>query len=249
MPTVLIADDSITIRELLSITLTQKGYQVETARDGQEAWKKLKSGLNCDMILSNIEMPRMDGFALLEKIKQDQTLCNIVIAMLSSRGPSRMLNPPLWKRLGAAYCFRKPYSEEEILATIAQILNPTMPSILIVDDSRMVRELLSMTLVSRGYQVIKAQDGRQAWKKFESGLMCDLILVDLEMPGMNGYELLAKLQQNSALQKIPVVIISGHEKERIMNSPQWHDLEDQYYFTKSHSEVVLLEMIAEILQG
>lgn len=248
MPTLLIADDSITVRELLSIMLTQRGYQVETARDGQEAWEKLKLSLNFDFVLCDIEMPRMNGFDLLKKMKQDRTLCNVPIAMLSSRGLSRMLNLPLWKRLGAAYCFRKPYSEEEILVTIALILNPTMTSILIVDDSRMVRELLSMMLANKGYQVIKAQDGRQAWKKFESGLMCDLILIDLEMPGMNGYELLTKLQQNSALQKIPVIIISGHEKERIMNSPQWHDLEDQYYFTKSHSEVVLLEMIAEILQ-
>ncbi|MDY7024378.1 MAG: response regulator [Cyanobacteriota bacterium] len=248
MPTLLIADDSITIRELLSMMLTQKGYQVETARDGQEAWEKLKLGFNFDLVLCDIEMPRMDGFALLERMKQDRALCNIPIAMLSSRGSSRMLKPPLWKRLGAAYCFSKPYSEEEILVTIALILNPTMTSILIVDDSRMVRELLSMMLINKGYQVIKAQDGRQAWKKFESGFKCDLILVDLEMPGMNGYELLAKLQQNSALQKIPVVIISGHERERIVNSPQWHDLKAQYYFTKSHSEVVLLEMIAEILQ-
>ena len=64
-PTVLIVDDSITVRELLSMSFSKVGYRVEQARDGQEAWDKLRSGLPCDLVFCDIEMPRMDGLELL----------------------------------------------------------------------------------------------------------------------------------------------------------------------------------------
>lgn len=121
--TILLVDDSITVRELMSITLRKGGYQVIQAKDGQEAWDKLQTGLTCDLILSNIEMPRMDGFQLLEKVKQDPRFQNIPVALLSSRGEDKMRQPPLWQRLGAVHRFTKPYREEDVLKTIAQILD------------------------------------------------------------------------------------------------------------------------------
>ena len=73
-PTVLIVDDSITVRELLSLTFSKAGYRVEQARDGQEAWDKLRSGLPCDIVFCDIEMPRCDGLELLSRIQKDDDL-------------------------------------------------------------------------------------------------------------------------------------------------------------------------------
>ncbi len=84
-PTVLIVDDSITVRELLSLTFNKAGYRVEQARDGQEAWDKLRSGLPCDIVFCDIEMPRCDGLELLSRIQKDSNLNHLPIAMLTSR--------------------------------------------------------------------------------------------------------------------------------------------------------------------
>jgi CheY-like chemotaxis protein len=86
---VLIVDDSITVRELLSMSFQKVGYRVEQARDGQDAWEKLRGGLRCDLVFCDIEMPRMDGLELLSRIRADSNLKHIPVAMLTSRGAER----------------------------------------------------------------------------------------------------------------------------------------------------------------
>ncbi|MCP2728282.1 hybrid sensor histidine kinase/response regulator, partial [Limnofasciculus baicalensis] len=112
-PMVLIVDDSITVRELLSLTFSKAGYRVEQARDGQEAWEKLRSGLPCDIVFCDIEMPRMDGLELLSRLQKDETLSQIPIAMLTSRGAKR--HRQMASQLGASGYFTKPYLEEALL--------------------------------------------------------------------------------------------------------------------------------------
>ena len=110
---VLIVDDSITVRELLSLTFKRAGYRVEQARDGQEAWDKLRAGLPCDIVFCDIEMPRMDGLEFLSRIQKDPVLIKIPIAMLTSRGSDR--HRQIASQLGASGYFIKPYLEEALL--------------------------------------------------------------------------------------------------------------------------------------
>jgi chemosensory pili system protein ChpA (sensor histidine kinase/response regulator) len=110
---VLIVDDSITVRELLSMTFNKAGYRVEQARDGQEAWDKLRSGLPCDLVFCDIEMPRMDGLELLSRIQKDETLNHLPVGMLTSRGADR--HRQIAADLGAKGYFTKPYLEEALL--------------------------------------------------------------------------------------------------------------------------------------
>jgi chemosensory pili system protein ChpA (sensor histidine kinase/response regulator) len=119
-PLVLIVDDSIVVRELLSMTFNKSGYRVEQARDGQEAWEKLRSGLPCDIVFCDIEMPRMTGLELLEKLQKDQTLKNLPIAMLTSRGADR--HRQMATQLGARGYFTKPYLEEALLEAASRML-------------------------------------------------------------------------------------------------------------------------------
>jgi len=121
-PTVLIVDDSITVRELLKMSFAKGGYRVKSARDGQDAWEKLKAGLHCDVIFCDTDMPRMSGYDLLEKLKQDPQFQSIPVAILTSRGIERMRRPPLWHTLGAAAFFTKPYVEEILLEATARLL-------------------------------------------------------------------------------------------------------------------------------
>ncbi|MEG4344801.1 response regulator [Microcoleus sp. A003_D6] len=119
-PTVLIVDDSITVRSLLSITFEKSGYRVEEARDGKEAWEKMKSGLPCDIVFCDIEMPRMDGLELLSRMQKDAVLCELPIAMLTSRGADR--HRQMAYGLGAKGYFTKPYLEEQLLDAASRML-------------------------------------------------------------------------------------------------------------------------------
>lgn len=119
-PTVLIVDDSITVRELLSMTFNKVGYRVEQARDGQEAWEKLRSGLPCDLVFCDIEMPRMDGLELLSRLQKDGHLNRVPIAMLTSRGADRHRQMAI--QLGAKGYFTKPYLEEVLLDAAQRML-------------------------------------------------------------------------------------------------------------------------------
>ncbi len=110
---VLIVDDSITVRELLSLTFKRAGYRVEQARDGQEAWDKLRAGLPCDIVFCDIEMPRMDGLEFLSRVQKDAALKQIPVAMLTSRGSDR--HRQIASQLGASGYFIKPYLEEALL--------------------------------------------------------------------------------------------------------------------------------------
>ena len=120
-PTVLIVDDSITVRELLSMSFNKVGYRVEQARDGQEAWDKLRSGLPCDLVFCDIEMPRMDGLELLSRMQKDSQLKRVPIAMLTSRGADR--HRQMAVDLGASGYFTKPYLEEALLDAAQRMLN------------------------------------------------------------------------------------------------------------------------------
>ncbi|MBD2356985.1 response regulator [Tolypothrix sp. FACHB-123] len=119
-PTVLIVDDSITVRELLSLTFNKAGYRVEQARDGQEAWDKLRSGLPCDIVFCDIEMPRCDGLELLSRIQKDNNLNQLPIAMLTSRGADKHRQMAI--QLGASGYFTKPYLEEALLEAAVRML-------------------------------------------------------------------------------------------------------------------------------
>ena len=128
-PMVLIVDDSITVRELLSMTFNKVGYRVEQARDGQEAWEKLRAGLPCDIVFCDIEMPRMDGLELLSRIQKDPVFKALPVAMLTSRGADR--HRQMAASLGASGYFTKPYLEEALLDAAGRMLKG---EVLLVSD-------------------------------------------------------------------------------------------------------------------
>jgi chemotaxis protein histidine kinase CheA/ActR/RegA family two-component response regulator len=118
--TVLIVDDSITVRELLSSTFKKAGYRVEQASNGQEVLEKLHSGLTCDLVFCDIEMPKMNGLELLERLQSSNELQHIPVAMLTSRGAER--HRQVASRLGARAYFTKPYLEDTLLDAAKRLL-------------------------------------------------------------------------------------------------------------------------------
>lgn len=283
-PTVLIVDDSITVRELLSLSFKKAGFRVEQARDGQEAWDQLKSGLPCDLVFCDIEMPRKNGLELLSELQADEELSSIPVALLTSRGADR--HRKVAAKLGATGYFTKPYTEKDILDAANRMLNgevllpgstrqtnsilsrfkkargnfseeaPTIvrsnpgtlrSTVLIIDDSVMVREMLSMTFKKADYHTETARDGQDAWEKLKSGLPCDLILCDIEMPRMNGLELLERIQEDANLSRIPVAMITSRGAQKMQRMAAEKGAKG--YFVKPYIEETLLEASQRLIRG
>lgn len=119
-PIILIVDDSMTVREMLTMTLTRADYRVEQARDGQEALDRLRSGLYCDVILCDLEMPRMNGFEFLTHLRGDAVLGHLPVAMLTMRSAEKHRQTAY--ELGAQAYFTKPYQEDELLLGTSRLL-------------------------------------------------------------------------------------------------------------------------------
>lgn len=119
--TILIVDDSINVRRFLALTLERAGYRVEQAKDGQDALEKLEAGLQVSAIICDVEMPRLDGFGVLNRLRSIPHLKSIPIAMLTSRSGEK--HRRLATSLGASAYFTKPYSEQDLLATLNQMIN------------------------------------------------------------------------------------------------------------------------------
>jgi chemosensory pili system protein ChpA (sensor histidine kinase/response regulator) len=118
--TVLVVDDSVTMRKALVQTFEKAGYRVEEARNGKEAWDKLRGGFFCDLIFSDVEMPQMNGFQLLEKLQKDEELSRIPVAMLTSQG--KRVHIENAKNLGAKAYFVKAYTDQEVLEGAERLL-------------------------------------------------------------------------------------------------------------------------------
>ncbi|MEH2169507.1 MAG: hybrid sensor histidine kinase/response regulator [Nostoc sp.] len=118
--TILIVDDSINVRRFLALTLEKGGYQVEQAKDGQDALEKLHNGLKVEAVICDIEMPRLDGYGFLGKVNSDVDTKNIPVAMLTSRSSNK--HRQLAMQLGAQAYFSKPYNEQELLQTLEEII-------------------------------------------------------------------------------------------------------------------------------
>ncbi len=300
-PMVLIVDDSITVRELLSLSFSKAGYRVEQARDGQEAWEKLRGGLLCDLVFCDIEMPRIDGLELLSRIQKDPSLSQIPVAMLTSRGADR--HRQMAAQLGASAYFTKPYLEEALLDAAlkmreGEVLLPgsTRPAnvqpktappptpaatqpletappdngqsqvappiqaddhsgfgtqatfkALIIDDSVTVRELLAITFQNAGYIVEKARDGQDALDKMLAEPDFNVAFCDIEMPRIDGLELLNRVQEHEELHHIPIAMLTSRGAERHRKIAAERGA--KAYFTKPYVEDNLLKAAERLIRG
>ena len=115
VPTVMVVDDSLTVRKITSRLLTREGYQVVLAKDGVDALEQLIEVMP-DVVLSDVEMPRMDGFDLLRNIRADKRLKQLPVIMITSRTADK--HRDYAKEIGANHYLGKPYDEDELLRLI-----------------------------------------------------------------------------------------------------------------------------------
>src|SRR5215469_9817415 len=201
--TVLVIDDDTTARELIATYLAGEGFPVETAASGVEGIKKLRE-LRPAAVTLDIMMPDVDGWTVLAALKGDPTLADIPVVIVTIVDEQRR-----GIALGAAGYLTKPIDRERLIEIVSQLRVAGAPGrVLVVEDDEDQRQLLRTILGARGWSVREAANGRLALDAIRAELP-DLILLDLMMPEMDGFELVAALQANAAWRTIPVVVVTA----------------------------------------
>jgi signal transduction histidine kinase/CheY-like chemotaxis protein len=200
--TVLVIDDDPSARDIVVRLLGREGFRVLTAASGEEGLR-LARGSRPDVITLDVLMPGIDGWAVLTALKADPVLAGIPVIMLTV-----VDDRELGYVLGATEYLVKPVDRERLLAVVSPYRRDR--PVLVVDDDADARQILRRALESAGRAVVEAEHGRAALDALE-GLTPAAILLDLMMPEMDGFELVAALQTRAEWRTIPVVIVTGKE--------------------------------------
>ena len=231
---VLIVDDNFTNRRVLHGMLNRWGMRPTAVEGGRAALQALEiaksTGRSFPLILLDGQMPEMDGFTLAEIIQKDPELVGAAIMMLTSAG--HVGDAARCRELGISAYLVKPIRQGELLNSIRQILqkfpeprpNPVplvtrhtlretqkRARILLAEDNAVNQHLAVRLLEKRGYTVSVAADGRLAVAALEKETF-DLVLMDIQMPGMDGFEATATIRQKEARTggHIPIIAMTAH---------------------------------------
>jgi CheY-like chemotaxis protein len=239
---VLIVDDNEAVRDMMSRFLQQAGYQVITAHNGIDGLR-LAAEASPDVILLDVMMPHMDGWSVLSALKLDPRSNGIPVIMMTIVDDKRQ-----GYALGASDYLLKPVNSETLLTTLKryQSASGTTSTVLLVEDNAANREMTQRQLEKTPWQVIEAENGRQALEQLQDH-QPDVILLDLMMPEMDGFEFLSIMRQNPEWCSIPVIVITAKD----LTAEDRQQLEGQIqrlYQKGGYTRQALLEEIASLVK-
>jgi signal transduction histidine kinase/DNA-binding response OmpR family regulator len=203
--TILIIDDEEEARQLVSRHLQREGFSVVAAASGEEGLRMARE-IRPSAIILDVVMPQMDGWAVLSAIKQDPLLADIPVVMLSMVDDRGM-----GYSLGAAEFLVKPIARSELAEMLDRYKTEKAERpVLVVEDEADARELIRRALEAEGWRVVEAQDGQEALRCVSQRRPA-LILLDLMMPRMNGFEFVTELRKTESWRSIPIVVITARQ--------------------------------------
>ncbi|HJZ48426.1 MAG TPA: response regulator, partial [Roseiflexaceae bacterium] len=203
-PTVLVVDDSAPMREVIRGIIESAGYLVAEASGGAAALQ-LARLLQPQLITLDIMLPDLDGFDVIQVLRNDPLTRDLPVLFVSATSEyERAL------ALGGSGFISKPFTADELLGQIRALIAPRQRRVLVVDDDYHVRPTLARLLQRGGFQVAEASDGRTGLELIQREPP-DLVLLDIRMPDIDGYEVLRQLKQSPAHQHIPVVILTASD--------------------------------------
>ncbi|MCI0606462.1 response regulator [bacterium] len=236
-----IVDDDLDILRLFRMYLEEEGFRVitaETASNGLLLARKLHP----DAILLDVLLPDQNGFLLLESLKSDSETAGIPVVILS------IIKEKLkGLELGAAEYLVKPIGRTLLKATLNKVLlRPSQPkTILIVDDEEDTLNLLRERLTEEGFITIEAHNGKEAIEKAIQSNP-DLILLDIMMPEITGWDVMEQLKQGEGTASIPVVVLSAVSTEA--DKQRGYRMGIKHYLTKPFEVKALISEIKRVIQ-
>jgi PAS domain S-box-containing protein len=241
---VLVVDDNATNRRILEDTLASwrmKPSSVEAVPAALDQLRQaIDSGRPFPLVLLDAHMPEMDGFSMVEKLREDPKLADTLIIMLTSAGQRG--DGARCRELGVAAYLNKPIGRSELLSAILRVMQAGVPErtpsplvtrhslreetrlrILLAEDNA-VNQTLAVRLLTRfGCEVMVANNGGQALEKLKEDRF-DLVLMDVQMPEMDGYEATAAVRdlERTTGAHIPIIAVTAHamkgDRERCLEA-------------------------------
>ncbi len=201
----LVIDDEANARDLMQRYLAKEGFSVVTAASGQEGLQ-LARALHPDAITLDVLMPGMDGWAVLRTLKADARVADIPVIMLSMVDSQN-----LGYALGAVEYLTKPVDRERLLAVLDKYRRADAPgTALVVEDDRAVRRLVRRRLEKERWTVAEAENGRVALDWLDRH-RADVILLDLMMPEMDGFEFVERWRAREGWRSTPILVVTAKE--------------------------------------
>ncbi len=202
--TVLVVDQNPEVADLVETYLFKRGYDVIKAHSAEEAFD-LAIAESPAVITMDVMLEDGKGFGLLQKLTETPMTSRIPVVVLSiicDEGRS--------ERMGASGYLEKPIDKDKLASIIDDVVGSVAsPVVMVVDDDKRINDLLCANLKSLGYAVIAAYDGREAMVAVRSKKP-SMILLDIQMPVMDGYQVIEQLKTDPATADIPVVIMTAH---------------------------------------
>lgn len=208
---VLVIDDDPTVLDLMRRFLNKEGFRVEIAAGG-ESGLRLAKELRPSAITLDVMMPGMDGWAVLTALKADPDLAHIPVVMVTMVDEKN-----LGYALGASDYLTKPIDRGRLVAILNKYrCSRPLCTVLLVEDDPPTREMMRRMLEKENWQVVEAENGQVALERVKVKKP-ELILLDLMMPEMDGFQFITVLRQTPEWRTIPIVVVTAMnltEKER-----------------------------------
>jgi DNA-binding response OmpR family regulator len=201
---VLVVDDDTDVLAFTRLCLEREGFAVVTATTAHDG-ASMAARRRPDVILLDLLLPDRSGLDLLKSLKADPATASIPVLVVSITHDSvKALS------LGAAECLSKPVSAETVVGTVRRLLedNHGEATVLVVDDETDTVDFIRDTLKGEGFRVLVAHDGRQALEALRRRTP-DLVLLDLMMPELSGFEVLEALARDPKTSGIPVAVLTA----------------------------------------
>jgi signal transduction histidine kinase/CheY-like chemotaxis protein/HAMP domain-containing protein len=200
---VLIIDDEPAARTVIATALAEAGLASIEAASGEEGIGAARAHRPVAIVL-DIIMPHQDGWSVLRSLKSDKELCEIPVILATI-----LADRELGLSLGAVEYLTKPIDTEKLIRTI-EACGGGSRDVLVVDDDKDSRDFLRRILVKRNWRVHEANDGVRGLELMKR-LLPRLVLLDLLMPEMDGFQTLNEMQQSPELRNIPVVVVTSKD--------------------------------------
>jgi CheY-like chemotaxis protein len=232
------------VRELMVRFLSRQGFRVETASSGREGLERVRQ-LRPDLITLDVLMPDLDGWSVLMALKGEAELAEIPVVMLTIVDEHN-----LGYALGAAEYLTKPIDRERLVAVLRKYRCAHPPcSILVVEDHEPTRALLGRLLQREGWEARQARNGQEALAQLEQRRP-ELILLDLMMPEMDGFQVVEVLRQSQEWRHIPVVVLTAkdltEEDRKRLNGGVEAILQKRAYTRQELLEEVRAQVLARL---
>jgi len=237
---ILIVDDDANIRRSMQFELEKEGYAILESSSGKDALK-IAQEAKPDLIILDLLMPELDGYDVLKELREEPATENIPVLVVSIMEDK---NNAL--QLGANDYLMKPINRADLLSTIQSLLVNGEKKILIVDDNTSTVRAIEYELKKNGYETCVAYNGEEGLEVCQKEKP-DLVILDIMMPVMNGYEMLKRLRENPDINHIPVIILTANSIKG--GRAKAVSLGAQRYITKKEQLKVLFSGIADILQS